>query len=176
MAAKRSYGGPGRFQYVKWAIAVFHRNGFNAGLVYLKQGFERKGFKGPVGPYFDEYRTYCELYWSRPFPVIRVAENIDVPLGLGLVMGGSVGRTELTPNGYAVWLITEQLPPKWQTELRIPLLQSYYAKEFGASSSEVSVGFIALRSGLQESIICSEALIQDAWQEVSDIAAILASP
>jgi len=134
--------GPSRMQYVKMALKHYHEKGLVHAIDYVEDAFYRRGFRLE---HLDRYIEY--LYWyehvlkSNPdWEMIVLRDKINYKIRNDLTLSGEVGRLDLASGGYNVWLFEESASQNWKNELRMPILQAYYAAEFGAHLNEVAVG------------------------------------
>jgi hypothetical protein len=54
----------------------------------------------------------------------------------------------MTDDGYTAWLFVKKTD-RWDDELRLPIIQSAYAREMGAEEDEIKVGIYDFSKGEQ---------------------------
>lgn len=169
--AKRTFGGPSRFQYVKWAVRTFHRDGLQAALDYLEEAFARRGFRMEA---IERYRDYIVNYVGslegRPGAVVEVGTRVEMALSPSVLLSGEIGRFDIVPNGYAAWLFFERPPADWSSELRMPLLQQWTANHVGAPLDEIRIGFFSFSDATYENVTYSAGAVQRALREARRLA------
>lgn len=168
---------PSRKRYLIWAIGRYHSHGLAAAEQYIRTHFARRAFTAKsLAEYTSYLHTYDIEYRRRASTVLEIIgrDRITFSLTSGVVLGGEIGRIDLTADGYYVWIF-EVRSFHWQRELRMPLIQRYYTKHFGAPTREVSVGFYFLQDGVYETKSFTDREISRAMREAASLAAYLAS-
>lgn len=89
-------------------------------------------------------RLQLEAYteWAEHSGVV-VADHrvrLSLPLEVDVVLGGEVSRIDLQTTGYRAVLLMARIPPRWQHETRMPLIQLAVADKYQRSPNDVSVG------------------------------------
>jgi hypothetical protein len=182
-AYRSQAGEPGGFRLSKaralhLAVYEFHRLGGDlyGASEYLRALYE-KNFKQPrdLNRLDDQLAEYAAWYLGSGLLVIERKLRISVPLGPGVDLVGEVPRLDMDPSGsgYAVWLFGKKTEDAWITELRLPILQAYFAERMKASLAEVSVGVYFFESGEPVQTQFDEPTVSAAWDEASAIAAAL---
>jgi hypothetical protein len=107
---------------------------------------------------FDSY-----LHWFETSGVI-VADHrstLDFDLGSELTLGGTVSRLDITSDGYRAILLASRTP-RWQQEIRIPLVQRAMAVKYGRPEDELSVGYQGLDGTDLEVVVYSQTDLDQA--------------
>ena len=98
---------------------------------------------------FDDYceslEKYFRDYQTLKHVVIDTAARISLNLGRDLDMVGEVSRLDVSlDGGYSALLIMSRRPANWEDELRMPLLQKYFAEMFSVSPQQTKVGIYVI--------------------------------
>lgn len=157
---------PSRKRYLQWSIRChYHKDGGIRGARrYLQRGFSKRNFTVKS---YDQFLTYLEDYHddfeSGPdlLEVICLGDRIQVELSEDCILTGEIDRVDLTSEGYSVWIF-DISDYQWEQELRMPLIQQYYADHFGAPVEEVSVGFYFFDVGVYQKCCFTESEIAHA--------------
>ncbi len=163
--------GPSRMQYVILALKHYHESGLNRAIDYVEAAFNRRGFRlEHLDRYIGYLLKYDSVLQSHPdWELIVLRDRINYEIIYNFVLSGEVGRVDLTPRGYYVWLFSETTVLNWNQEFRMPILQAYYADEFGAPLGEVYVGRYSFSEGLYESEHYSNIQVNDALNELRQL-------
>jgi hypothetical protein len=99
--------------------------------------------------------------------------RITVPIDARLELGGEIGRIDLAAgDGYGVWLLA-RTSRDWRSELRMPLIQGYFAERLGGASDRITVGFYFFDLGQHEATTFSASEIGGAFAEVRHLSSAL---
>jgi hypothetical protein len=162
---------PSRKQFLKWAIrGHYHKKGLQAAMEYMEAAFDEHKFKKSG---LEEYSEFLTTYHGHlpPSTFVKHGDRMTYSLLPGQVaMTGEVDRIDLTDAGYSVWLFDVEEKDGWASELRMPLIQRYYAEELGSPFAEVSVGVYSFRSGEYESCSFDLSEIDKAEKEIAKVA------
>jgi hypothetical protein len=174
MANPPRRSGPGRKQYLRWAIrGRYHSAGLPAAMDYLEKGFAKRGFTDKSLTEFSDYlQGYHDEYVQNNSKIIEqtaLGDRISMSIGADFVLSGEIDRIDLTADGYAVWIVDKE-DREWRDALRMPLLQSHYASEMGAPLAEVSVGFYFFDTQAYESARYTNTQVRSAVLEVTGLA------
>jgi len=87
------------------------------------------------------------------------------------VLSGETFRIDRARNGeYVITLMWKnQESDIWAHELRFPVLQQFFADEFGVSTNKVKIGIFDFENVSHEYIKFDEEAIEDAMRELNDI-------
>ena len=148
--ARTYFPPPGRKRFLQWAIRChYHAHGLAEAESYLHHNFDKRGFTAQSTDTFTEYLyNYHEdflLVEKSILKILKLGDRIKLPLTDECLLTGEIDRVDFTPQGYTAWIF-EVEDRLWMQELRSPLIQSYYAEEFGAPLNEITVGFYFFES------------------------------
>ena len=132
------------------AVHGYHRDNddLESAIAYLESEFDRHesepGFRRParlpelvtlITDYDEKFRELGTIFADN-----RV--RVRMPISTELEIRGELPRLDVNPNdgGYAAWLFTQE-PLSWHMQLRMPLLQQYFAREMMVDLAAVTVGF-----------------------------------
>jgi hypothetical protein len=85
---------------------------------------------------------------------LKVADTqvkIALPVGF-LELRGQIGRVDVTPVGYRAVLLNLP-PPKWQEQMRMPLIQAAISKMYGRPTEKIAVGFQEADGGNLQTLV-----------------------
>jgi hypothetical protein len=123
----------------------------------------------------DALRDYAAAFEGLGRGVIRTAVRVSFDLGSGVELGGEVGRLDVVPKGgYAAYLITHDTP-SWDDQLRMPLLQLYFATSLGVAPTEVIVGLYSYEAARHFERKFTSQEVRAAEREVRALARRLAA-
>lgn len=147
-------GGPSRFQYVVYSVKEYHNKDLASAKAYIEDAFDRRNFnKNKIEKYLSYISTYDNSYRNHLGEAILISDSISYPmLNNKVILTGKIGRIDLARNNYEIWLFEEDPRTNWKKELRLPLIQNYYAAKFNAPLNEMSVGIYFFSTGEYESV------------------------
>jgi hypothetical protein len=121
----------------------------------------------------DELERYAAAYRASGNTIIRLRTRISITIDTDFQLTGEIPRLDLVPNGgYAVWLFSRSAN-QWRDELRMPLIQLYFAQTLGVAASGVSVGFYFFSAARYESYRYPQTKIDAAMRECRRLGIIL---
>lgn len=137
-----------------WQLAVyeFHRrNSVAAAEGYFDGACARFAKSARMQRKIQDYRQglreYVEQFRRSGHTFVAVGVRISLDLGSDIQMTGEVSRVDvITSGGYGAYLIG-RVSEQWETELRMPLLQHYFADEFNVDVEDVRVGVYSVDWG-----------------------------
>ena len=180
----RSASGKGKFfsfssnRALQYATRVYHRRGLTQAVRYLEDTFwhnfkRHRGNEKKLKSLTQDLNLYGDEYEALGSTVAEIAKKLVIKVSTNISLGGEISRVDLVNNGgYAVYLL-RSVQSDWENELRMPLIQGYYADKLGAPSAEVSVGVYCFETANHESKIFTSKDISEARRELSEIAEIL---
>jgi hypothetical protein len=144
-----------RSKYLTLQRAVYRFHKVNEDLTkakqYLEESFDRQ-FKNQedLSQYVEKLETYAEGLIRLGTTVFKAKDRLVIPLKRDLAtqfrVSGDIPRIDLTNEGYSVWLFAKE-PQDWRSEIRLPLIQSAYAKELSVLLNEIRVGVYDFSTG-----------------------------
>jgi len=148
----------------------YHRNGedLRGALVYLQDLYSRL-FKrnAALSGLESQLAAYAGSYQGRGQAAIDVQITARIEVTKNLELSGEVARLDLGEGGgYDLWLFGGA-PYEWRSELRMPLLQAYFAIKMGVLPQQVRVGFYFFDSDEYDSECFNPALLAAARAEVA---------
>ena len=120
---------------------------------------------------FDAY-----MNWFKNETITTIASRIllNFSLGHGFTLGGIISRVDMIPKGYRAILL-EEIPLRWEEELRMPLIQRSLARVYGRPEDEFVVGIqeldasdLAVTSYSETDIDHAEQIVQQLAEEVAN--------
>lgn len=141
-------GFPPRSKYLTLQRAVYRFHKVNEDLTKAKQYLE-ESFVGQfvnqddLPQYVEKLETYAERLIRLGTTVFKAKDRLVIPLKGNLAtqfrVSGDIPRIDLTAEGYNIWLFAKETQD-WGSELRLPLIQSAYAKQLSVPLNEIRVG------------------------------------
>jgi hypothetical protein len=142
--ARQSAGGFRSFGYGQALLNAIHRyhrtNSARAARAHLQEMIERNFTdEARIDQLQADFASY--IRWHRSSGVIVADSNIRLSYSIGSFfdLGGLISRLDVTGDGYRA-IILGAGRPNWQSELRMPLIQSAIALKYGRPVDDVSVG------------------------------------
>jgi len=170
------------YRLFQFATRQYHNNSDNRPIAigYFERKFHEKFKQNSqnerrLADFLDHLLAYFDSYEELGNHVNEVGTNINIDLGSGNRICGEVFRVDLVVKGnykYAAYLFVKD-DTNWKNELRMPLLQKYFASVYGCSLDQVSIGVYCLATGKHESVCFSAKRISAASKEIQDITSIL---
>lgn len=111
---------------------------------YLQKIYKEKEFKDKKGfqSLIEKLDSYVNSFTQLKSAVFDIRRNIIVPLPediSGIRVSGQIPRLDITSTGYLAWLFARETS-QWESEIRLPIIQSVCADILAANIDEVSVG------------------------------------
>ncbi|MGR3175465.1 MAG: hypothetical protein ACUZ8N_12825 [Candidatus Scalindua sp.] len=164
----------GMSRYRGWQLATrnYHKNNneLQKATIYLIECFEKnfvvnKRSEKLLEDHISKLRNYINDFCRLKHQNIEVSKRIEIPIKFRNFIKGEIPRIDFKLNGgYAVYLFIKEDVP-WESELRFPIIQDYYANEIGCSLNEVSVGVYCFESEKHVSKIYSKVEVGNALTE-----------
>jgi hypothetical protein len=121
----------------------------------------------------DELERYAAAYQATHNTIIRLRTRISMAIDADFQLTGEIPRLDLVPNGgYAVWLFSRSTN-QWREELRMPIIQLYFAQTLGVPVNGVRVGFYFFTAARYESYRYPQTRIDTAMSECRRLGTIL---
>jgi hypothetical protein len=121
----------------------------------------------------DELGRYAAAYRATGNTIIKLRTRISITIDADFELTGEIPRLDLVPNGgYAVWLFSRNTN-QWREELRMPIIQLYFARTLGVAVSGVSVGFYFFTAARYESYRYPQTQIDAAMRECRRLGVVL---
>ena len=139
---------PSYFLQLTYAIFKFHDedNDPVEGEIYLNEKLSNPKLtnESRKKAIREQYVWYVKDFMSKGIWHSDVRYNISFKpneyLSLDLTLSGQIGRLDLNPNGYSVWMFRSKDPKDWIKEIRMPLIQDGLSKILNVSLNEVTIG------------------------------------
>jgi len=126
---------------LRLAIFHYHKTSADEARRHIEQIVKKHNFKNATR--VNEIETRLESYvdWaeSERLKVADTQVKITLPVGF-LELRGLVSRVDVTATGYRAVLLGPA-PPKWQLQLRMPLIQAAISKIYSRPTEKIAVGF-----------------------------------
>ncbi|PXY00855.1 hypothetical protein DF185_13230 [Marinifilum breve] len=124
-----------------------------------------------IGELYDRYPKYELNYQQQNLVFQDFHKNIEFNIAGDFLLTGEIFRIDRTRNGgYAITVVWKnQESDIWAQELRFPVLQKFYADEFGVPTNKVQVGIYDFENVSHEYISFDEESIEDAMKELQNI-------
>ena len=121
----------------------------------------------------NELDLYAGAYQATGNTITNLGARISITIDSDFQLTGEIPRIDIVPSGgYAIWLFSRS-DRQWKDELRMPIIQYYFAQTFGVDISSVSVGFYFFTAARYDSNRYSQAKIDNARRECRSLGAIL---
>ena len=121
----------------------------------------------------NELNLYVDAYQASGNTIASLGTRIGITIDPDFQLTGEIPRIDLVPSGgYAVWLFS-RTTNQWRDELRMPIIQYYFAQTLGVDISSVSVGFYFFSAARYDSYQYSDTTIEAARRECRSLGAIL---
>ena len=162
---------------LQYSVYEYHRQGGD--LARAAEYFEnmfRRNFRrqGVLLQLLDQLAQYHAQFQSLSNTVVRCRVRVAIAVGGDMEITGEIGRLDLAPDGgYAAWLLA-RTRHEWRSELRMPLIQGYFARQMVVEPENVAVGFYFFDPGEHDSVRFSARQIDAAFAEAHSLSAALA--
>jgi len=169
----------GGFKVWGWAVRHYHRTGREAAIDYLEETFWRHLKRSipnerRLSDFIIHLNVYCDEFESSGHVALEFGRRINCIVSTSFTVSGEVSRVDLCPDrGFAVYLFKEK-SLSWAGQLRMPLIQSYFAAELTSPLDEVAVGIYNMELGRHEERRYSSAAVDAARAEAQKLADTIA--
>ncbi len=167
-------------RYLKFAMYRFHKQkSLESASEWLDKKIRQKFQSADdVEDFLASLKTYAESVEKLGNPTARYMDHLKILLppyyAQKFDITGEVPRLDVTPDGYAVWLIEKD--PITVDDFRLPLIKGAYAIELQASLDEIEIGAYITSRGLHQTFDYSTDAINGATDELLGLLdAIIAS-
>lgn len=168
----------GKNRALQLAIYDYHRKQGDlvSALRYFERTYKRNfTVNDRLQPLSDMLRRYDNAFKASGLVAVDWQINVRIDASPDLVLTGEIPRVDLKgESAYAVWLFLFS-HTNWSGELRMPLLQDYFARKMGVLEADVSVGTYRMDLALYEGRTYSKSAINSAKASVAALAERLAN-
>ncbi len=149
---------------LRLSLFHYHKTSADEARSYLEQIVKRHDFKNVVRVSEIEASLESYISWaeSERLKVADTQVKISLPTGF-LELRGQISRVDVTPVGYRAVLLSPP-PPKWQQQMRMPLIQAAISKMYGRPTEKIAVGFQEADGSGPETLIYGSKQIRLAEQ------------
>jgi len=163
--------GTTHFGYLKAAVARYHKQGLSIALRYLEDSFsKRKYTPKSLAKYRDLLLLYTSRFEHSGEDFVKTKDKIHMDIGSGVQIVGEVGRISLIGGEYNVLVFERLMPSDFATQLRMPLLQDYYAAFTRSPLRQVHVGVYVFEQGISQTKCFAEKDVAKAKAEATVLA------
>ena len=125
-------------------IYSFHKHGnVKKARQYLQGRLRKQKLKdySRIQETLARLNAYMSWYQCEGIITIQSPARLNFDLGHGVILGGNISRVDvdITTSGYRAILL-ESIPPRWDEELRMPLIQRGIALTYQRSEDKFAVG------------------------------------
>lgn len=157
---------------LQYGIHYFHQSrDVKAAKQYTQKRILNQGLKNElrIQDTLSRLDAYTNWFQSERVMVFDSRVRLKFSLGHELVLGGIIQRVDLTPTGYRA-IILEEIPLRWEEELRMPLIQRGLACAYSRPEDEFVVGIQELDASNLVVTSYSTTVIDHAEQIVRQLA------
>jgi hypothetical protein len=164
--------GPTLFRAWQLTIYRYHETGNPAA---IKSDLEKRFKKFSSGPrqfddYYENLQDYIRDFERLKHVVVDTKVRVNINLGASIQLVGEVSRVDLSPDeGYSAVLILSREQTNWQDQLRMPLLQRFFAENLSVALERVKVG-VYVMEGKHEFVSYSASDVAEAEKEARSVA------
>jgi hypothetical protein len=169
-------GGKSKVRTLQEAIYEYHRRDENLAAAdeYLVHQFTSQFPKAPELPHLRvQLGDYVNALQAIGHTSVQWRVSLALRPSEDLVLGGEVARIDMTADGYAAYVFARS-PHDWRSELRMPVVLAFVAREMQCAIEELRVGIYDLNAGAHEDMALTVAQVDAALQEVVALGAQIA--
>lgn len=155
-------------------IYRFHKHGnVKEARQYLQERLRKQKLKdySRIQETLTRLNAYMSWYQCERIMTVKSRVRLNFCLGHGVILGGNISRVDvdITTNGYRAILL-ESIPPQWNEELRMPLIQRGVALTYQRPEDKFVVGIQELDTCHLVETSYSKEAINDAEQIAGQLA------
>ncbi len=168
----------GKSKYNCWknAINFFHKpeNDINKSEAYLTSMFNKQFVNNrrnqlDLEKFIKELHKYAYDFQELGNDVYRTKTRINFDLNYNNILSGEISRIDSTSQGKKeIYLVIKQ-DYEWESELRFPLFQYFFAHKYNWDYTNVSVGVYCYETSQHTIRKFSDKEIQKALKEIDSI-------
>lgn len=171
----------GRSKFIRWqdAVGEFHKqNDLAKAINYLEKSFSNRADnsrnRNEVARFISSLDAYVSQFKKKGFALLDRKKNIHIDLNTKIFISGQIPIIYMnTKGGFSVYFFS-QVSSGWESELRFPIIQRYFAEEiYGVDLDKIEVGVFGIDHDKFSQQIFSETEINEATKELKKIGKII---
>jgi len=166
-----------RSKLTRWqdAVGEYHKtNDLAKAINYLEKSFSQRADttknRNEVSRFINSLDAYVTQYTKNGFVLLERRKRIKIILNSKVFIGGQVPIIYMNAKGgFSIYFVV-QSSIVWESELRFPVLQKYFAEDiFGVGSDKVEVGVFSTHNDKFSQRTFSEDEIKGADKELKKL-------
>ncbi|MEQ6123994.1 hypothetical protein AAON49_07345 [Pseudotenacibaculum sp. MALMAid0570] len=171
----------GNSKYLRWKNGINHYHkvkNLNKAVQHFINLFENNfvsstANKREMEKYISDLEVYVSSFERLGNGVVKMNDRINISLKKGNTLYGEISRFDMTKKTkFEIYLIIKK-DYYWQSELRFPIIQHYYAKKYVRSYEDISIGVYCIELGKHFLKNYSKEEIEEALSEIDSISELL---
>lgn len=146
---KQSFFGRGKFLRWQDSVSEFHKqNDLSKAINYLEKSFSTRADnarnRNEVAQFISSLDAYVTQFKKKGFSLLDLRKKIHIDLNSKVFISGQVPITYMnTKGGFSIYFFS-QGGLGWESELKFPILQKYFAEEiYGTELKNIEVGIFS---------------------------------
>lgn len=170
-----------RGKLVRWqdAVSEYHkRNDLSKAINYLEKSFSNRADntknRNEVTRFISSLEAYVKQFTKNGFSIIDFRKRIQIYLNSKVFISGQVPATYMnTKGGFSIYFFSQD-GLGWETELKFPILQKYFAEEiYGTDLDNIEVGIFSTATDKFFQQTFTEDEVREADKELKKIGKII---
>jgi len=173
--SKPSFFGRGKFMRWQDSVSEYHKqNDLAKAINYLERSFSNRKDnaknRNEVERFVSSLDAYVSHFNKKKFTLIDSRKKIHIELNAKVYISGQVPITYMnTKGGFSVYFFS-QAGLDWETELKFPILQKYFAEQiYGTDLNKIEVGIFSTDSDKFFQQSYTEIEVKEAEKELKKI-------
>ncbi len=167
----------GREKFMRWqdSVSEYHKqNDLASAVSYLEKVFSNRADNSKnrkeVAQLISSLDSYVKEFLKKGFTVMDFRKRIHIDLNTKVFISGQVPVTYMNPKGgFSVYFFS-QGGLGWESELRFPILQKYFAEQiYGTELESIEVGIFSTATDNFFQQVYTEDEVKDAAKELNKI-------
>lgn len=171
----------GRSKFTRWqdSVGEFHKqDDLSKAINYLEKSFSNRADnsknRNELARFITSLDAYAYQFKKKGFTVLDRRKNIHIDLNTKVFISGQIPIIYMNTNGgFSVYFFS-QSSLGWESELRFPIIQKYFAEDiYGVDFNKIDVGVFCIDNDKFSHKIFSELEIKNAEKELKKIGRVM---
>ena len=176
---KPSFFGRGKLMRWQDSVSVYHKqNDLSKAINYLEQSFSNRADnlknRKEVERFISSLDAYVLQFKKKGFTLMDSRKKIHIDLNTKVFISGQIPITYMnTKGGFSIYFFS-QGGLGWETELKFPILQKYFAEEiYGTDLGKIEVGIFSTESDKFFQQTYTDIEVKEADKELKKIGKVI---
>jgi hypothetical protein len=171
----------GRGKFMRWqdSVSQYHKqNDLSKAINYLERSFSNRADntknRNEVAQFISSLDAYTAQFQKKGFSLMDSRKKIHIDLNAKVFISGQVPITYMnTKGGFSIYFFSQE-GLGWESELKFPVLQKYFAEDiYGTELKNIEVGIFSTAKGkfFQQTFTTDE--VKEADKELKKIGKVI---